>query len=120
ARDRRAGAHHRLPAERSLVGRAAVDSRTRMAAKAAPVTESAQSHFVIVVVVPVYNAPDDVRTCVESVLAHLRPDVRVVLIDDASPDPAIAPLFVELASRAHPQLVLLRNDTNLGFTGTAN
>ena len=39
------------------------------------------------VVVPVYNAPDDLRACVASVLADLRPDVRLVLIDDASPDP---------------------------------
>jgi GT2 family glycosyltransferase/glycosyltransferase involved in cell wall biosynthesis len=81
---------------------------------------SAPPHFVIDVVIPVYNAPDDVRICVESVLAHLRPDVRVVLIDDASPDPRIAPLFAELAQRGHPQLTLLRNERNLGFTGTAN
>jgi len=77
-------------------------------------------HYVIDVVVPVYNAPEDVRKCVQSVLAHLRPDVRAVLIDDASPDPRIGELFAELAQRAHPQLVLLRNDTNQGFTGTAN
>ncbi len=76
--------------------------------------------FVIDIIVPVYNAPDDVRTCVDSVLAHLRPDVRLVLIDDASPDPRIADYFAELEQRAHPQIVLLRNAQNLGFTGTAN
>ena len=81
---------------------------------------SAAAHFVIDIVVPVYNAPDDLRACVESVLAHLRPDVRVVLIDDASPDPRIAEFFEELERRAHPQVVLLRNERNLGFTGTAN
>jgi len=72
------------------------------------------------VVVPVYNAPEDVRACVSSVLAHLRPDVRVVLIDDASTDPAIGEYFAELERLAHPQVVLLRNERNLGFTGTAN
>ena len=72
------------------------------------------------VVVPVYNAPADVRACVASVLAHLRPDVRLVLIDDASPDPAIAAYFAELGRLAHPQVVLLRNESNVGFTGTAN
>ena len=76
--------------------------------------------FVIDIIVPVYNAPDDVRACVDSVLAHLRPDVRLVLIDDASPDPRIAGYFAELEQRAHPQIVLLRNAQNLGFTGTAN
>jgi len=97
-----------------------MDSSARVDAEASPVTEVALPHFVIDVVIPVYNAPDDVRTCVASVLAHLRPDVRVVVIDDASPDPLIAPLFEELGARAHPQVVLLRNDRNLGFTGTAN
>ena len=72
------------------------------------------------VVVPVYNAPADVRACVASVLAHLRPDVRLVLIDDASPDPAIAVYFGELERLRHPQLLLLRNEVNLGFTATAN
>jgi GT2 family glycosyltransferase/glycosyltransferase involved in cell wall biosynthesis len=75
---------------------------------------------VVDIVIPVYNAADDVRTCVDSVLAHLRPDVRVVLIDDASPDPRIRAYCAELQARAHPQLVLLRNEQNLGFTGTAN
>jgi len=77
-------------------------------------------HYVIDVVVPVYNASDDVRACVASVLAHLRPDVRLVVIDDASPDPRIADYFRELEALAHPQVLLLRNDENLGFTGTAN
>jgi O-antigen biosynthesis protein len=72
------------------------------------------------VVVPVYNAPADVRACVESLLANLRPDVRIVLIDDASSDPAIAAYFSELEQLAHPQVLLLRNERNLGFTGTAN
>jgi GT2 family glycosyltransferase/glycosyltransferase involved in cell wall biosynthesis len=76
--------------------------------------------FVIDIVLPVYNAPDDVRGCVDSVLTHLRPDVRLVLIDDASPDPRIADYFSELEQRAHPQVVLLRNAQNVGFTGTAN
>jgi len=72
------------------------------------------------IVVAVYDAPDDVRACVDSVLADLRSDVRVVLIDDASKEPAIAAYFAELAALAHPQVLLLRNERNLGFVGTAN
>lgn len=81
---------------------------------------SPEPHYVIDVVVPVYNAPHDVRLCVASVLANLRPDVRLVLIDDASPDPGVGAFFAELEASAHPQVTLLRNDINLGFTGTAN
>ena len=73
------------------------------------------------VVVPVFNAPDDVRRCVASVLEHTPRDAsRVVLIDDASTDRGIAALFDELARRDLWNVVLLRNDANLGFTRTAN
>jgi len=51
------------------------------------------------IVVPVYNAADDVRRCVDSVLAHPREGCRLVLIDDGSPDPAIRTYFAELAAR---------------------
>jgi O-antigen biosynthesis protein len=74
----------------------------------------------IEIVVPVYNAPADLRACVESVLRHTTGDYALVLIDDASPDPEVRAYFDELAARALPQLTLLRNDHNLGFTGTAN
>ena len=42
------------------------------------------------IVVPVYNAPEDLRICIDSVLAHTTGAYRLVLIDDASPDPRIA------------------------------
>lgn len=72
------------------------------------------------VVIPVYNAADDVEQCLASVLAHTDAAHAIVVIDDASPDPRIGALFAELAARRLPQLTLLRNERNLGFTGTAN
>ncbi len=72
------------------------------------------------VIVPVYNAADDLARCVESLLAHTPTTCRIVLIDDASPDPKIAALFADLGERALPQVRLLRNEANLGFTLTAN
>ena len=72
------------------------------------------------VVIPVYNAPSDLARCVESVLACTDPTYRLVLIDDASTDPAIGRYFAELEERGLRHVVLLRNATNLGFTGTAN
>lgn len=72
------------------------------------------------IVIPVYNAVDDVRACVDSVLRHTDARHRVVLIDDASPDPRVAGLFAELASRGLAQLALLANPANRGFTATAN
>ena len=72
------------------------------------------------VVIPVYNAPDDVERCVASVLAHTGGGYRLILIDDASPDPRVGDVFARLRARGLPQLTLLANETNLGFTGTAN
>ena len=51
-------------------------------------------------------------------LKHTTGPARLVLIDDASPDPAIAPLLARYASRAG--IAVLRNERNRGFTATAN
>jgi len=73
------------------------------------------------IVVPVFNAPHDVRRCVASVLEHTpRGAFRLVLIDDGSTDPGIASLFAELGSRGDPAVRLSRNASNQGFTRTAN
>jgi O-antigen biosynthesis protein len=81
---------------------------------------SAAPTVAIDVVIPVYDAPEDLRRCVESVLAHTRGDYRLLLIDDGSREPATATYMRELGARALPQLVLLANERNLGFTLTAN
>jgi len=72
------------------------------------------------IIVPVYNAADDLKRCVDSVLLHTSGDYRLLLIDDASPDPAIAAYFEAIRSRALPQVHCVSNRSNLGFTLTAN
>ena len=78
------------------------------------------SHAAIDIVVPVYNAADDLDRCIESVLAHTSGDYRLIVIDDASPDPAVRACFAQLEARQLPQLLLLANERNLGFTLNAN
>jgi len=71
------------------------------------------------VIVPVYRGLDETRRCLESVLAAQRPaDARVVVVDDATPDPAIARHLDALASAS--RVVLLRNDSNQGFVRSVN
>jgi O-antigen biosynthesis protein len=72
------------------------------------------------IVVPVYNAPDDLRDCVDSVLACTTGEFTLVLIDDGSTDPRIGGFFEALARRGDPRIELLRNARNGGFTATAN
>ena len=72
------------------------------------------------IVVPIYNAPGDLRRCVDSVLACTRGAFELVLIDDASPGPGVAAYLGEIERRGDPRIVVLRNARNLGFTATAN
>jgi len=72
------------------------------------------------IVVPVYNAAGDLARCVDSVLRHTTGDWRLMLVDDASPDPAVRVYFDALAARRLPGVELLANAANRGFTLTAN
>lgn len=72
----------------------------------------------VAIVVPVYDAPDDVARCLASVLRHTTGRARLIVIDDASPDPRIAPLLDRYVGL--PGVEVLRNPVNRGFTTTAN
>jgi GT2 family glycosyltransferase/glycosyltransferase involved in cell wall biosynthesis len=75
---------------------------------------------VIDIVVPIYNAPEDLRACIASVFAHTEPSAyRLTLIDDGSPDPKISEYLQEIGQIA-PQVQILSNAKNLGFTATVN
>jgi GT2 family glycosyltransferase len=69
------------------------------------------------VVVPIYNSPQSVQNCIDSVL-RFSPQARLILIDDASTDERIAPIL-EAAAR-HKQVHVHRNDRNRGYTGSVN
>ena len=71
------------------------------------------------IVVPVYGARDLVMRCIDSVVRHATGDTRLVIIDDASPDPLLLPELAAFAAK-HDRVVLLSNPVNLGFVGTAN
>ncbi|HEY7903166.1 MAG TPA: glycosyltransferase, partial [Casimicrobiaceae bacterium] len=77
-------------------------------------------HPPIDIVVPVYNAADDLERCLDSVLAHTDGDYRLIVIDDASPDPRVRACFARLDARRLPQVALRVNGSNLGFTQNAN
>ncbi|MET0225073.1 MAG: glycosyltransferase [Dokdonella sp.] len=72
----------------------------------------------VAIVVPVYDAPALVERCLDAVLAHTSGRARLIVIDDASPDPAVAPLLARYAPMRGVEV--LRNTANRGFTATAN
>lgn len=70
------------------------------------------------VVVPIYNARDDVLACIES-LGQTTPDeIPVLLIDDASTDEALPAAVQEAAARFG--FCYVRKPQNSGFVNTIN
>jgi GT2 family glycosyltransferase len=74
----------------------------------------------VVVAIPVYGAPDLFAECLTSVLAHTPRDVRILVADDASPDPAIHAFVTSLGAVLEHELSYLRQSENLGFPGNVN
>lgn len=70
------------------------------------------------IIIPVYRGREETLACIRSVLETVGPGVRLVVIDDASPD---AELSRELADLAADGLItLLVNPVNLGFPKSVN
>lgn len=74
------------------------------------------------VIVPIYNAYDYVEKCINSIIksSNLNKD-RLILIDDKSPDSRIYGLLMNFKEKySDLNIVVLQNETNLGFVGTVN
>jgi GT2 family glycosyltransferase len=71
-----------------------------------------------VILVPIHNAAAEVKDCVTSILAHTPGECRILLLEDASPDPAVDAVLSRF--RDHPKVQIHRNVHNLGFTRTVN
>jgi GT2 family glycosyltransferase/glycosyltransferase involved in cell wall biosynthesis len=72
------------------------------------------------IVIPVYDGFEEVRRCLASVLDTVDTHwARVVVVNDASPNPQITDYLRDLAGQ-RDAMVLLENPQNLGFVATAN
>lgn len=70
------------------------------------------------VVVPVHGQAELTLACLDSLFATVHPPHRIVVVDDASPDPELAATLDSLAGDG--RIRLIRNARNLGFPGAAN
>lgn len=71
------------------------------------------------IIMPIYRGVKITQACIESVLAHRKPHADLlVLMNDSSPDADMAPMLEQY--RTTENVVLLTNETNLGFVGTVN
>lgn len=72
------------------------------------------------IIVPVYRGIEDTKRCVLSVLrSACRTPWRLLIINDASPEPEVTQWLREIALR-DARIELLENESNLGFVGTVN
>lgn len=70
----------------------------------------------IAIVVPVFNALDETRRCLDSLKSTIPSDQPVIVIDDASTESGIGGLMDSLPE----PWVRVTNEANLGFVGSAN
>ena len=74
----------------------------------------------ISVVIPVYNAPEELERCLASVYSTVPGDIEVVVIDDASPDPSTAEVLGRWRDIMPVSWKFHANQINRGFVATAN
>jgi GT2 family glycosyltransferase len=82
-------------------------------------TDSIESYHPVSIVIPVYGAADQLRTCLESLTANVAYGAEVHLADDATPNESIALVALDFQDRL-PGLKYSRNSTNLGFVENCN
>ena len=73
-----------------------------------------------VVVVPVYNAPDETIRCFESLIAHTPAGVDVLIIDDCGHDRLAFELLDEVADQSGLNFTVHRMPANGGFVLACN
>lgn len=72
------------------------------------------------IIVPVFNAYEQLDACLASILRTVPRDTRVLLIDDASTDTRVRPFLQNWVATAGPNKGLLLHQENKGFVATAN
>ncbi|MBS0561571.1 MAG: glycosyltransferase, partial [Proteobacteria bacterium] len=109
--------HLRVGAARGYPTEKPVDPRDFLPARASPLP--VPRGVSASVVIPVYRGLDETRRCLFSVLADdARLAGEVIVIDDASPEPALSAWLDTLAQAG--RIRLIRHARNLGFVAAAN
>ena len=74
------------------------------------------------IIIPVYNAYDFTKKCIETVIENTNlKENRLIVINDKSPDEKILPMLQEFEENYKElNYILLNNEDNLGFVKTVN
>lgn len=77
------------------------------------------SNELVTIVIPIYNAYDDLQLCIDSIVKNTKINFKVLLIDDCSPDENIRPYIIEI-SKKYDFIEYKFNDENQGFVKNVN
>ena len=70
------------------------------------------------IIIPIYNAYEDTKKCIESVLKYSTKAYELILINDASTDKRIDKLMNSY--KTNPNIKIINNKNNLGFVTSIN
>lgn len=73
----------------------------------------------VTIIVPVFNAYEDLKACLNSVINQTKHPYQLLIIDDASTDVRIRQLLKTYLN-IYPNISVVYNDKNLGYTATIN
>lgn len=73
----------------------------------------------ISIIIPIYNAFEDLKKCIESVFNNTFGDYELILINDNSTDRRIKP-FLDSISESNDNVIVIHNDDNKGFVKNVN
>ena len=79
----------------------------------------AEAHSDYDILVPVFNAPDALKRCLDSLIANTDHRHAIHVLDDASTDSRVAALMQRYVAK-YPHVRHYRLPSNLGFPGTVN
>lgn len=77
-----------------------------------------EKDIMVDIIIPVYNALDDLKKCILSIIKYTDLEKhRVILIDDRSPNPEVKEYLDTLRET---NIKILENEENIGFSATVN
>ncbi|WP_135507418.1 glycosyltransferase [Roseovarius aestuariivivens] len=84
-------------------------------------TKQAAAPSPVVLVLPVYNAAELTRECLDRIARHTDLDWRLIAVEDGSTDPGVRPMLRNwAATRPAGQVTVIEHDTNQGFIVSVN
>lgn len=66
----------------------------------------------VTVGVPTYNRPNELRRCINELIAQTYPNIEILVSDNCSPDPRVARILSEISKNKHVRV--FRQTTNIG------